>query len=322
MASMASKGPSFGADFKRFFLRGLAILLPSVLTLWIVVAAYLFLEARVAEPINAGIRRAVLWVVPRTMSDAHLPGWFVVTPEEIADYRVALEQQGTLEAKATAQLSDDSLQAIIRADALRRFWDGHGYFRFIGLVVAITLIYLAGVLLGGLLGGAFYVGLERLFMRVPLVRAIYPHVKQVVDLVLGERSTAFKRVVMVQYPSKGIWSVAFVTGTWGPGSPGLPGAPGAPPAPPRKGPTAKAGQAPAPEEEYLAVYVPSAPTPFTGFTIIVAASETVDVDISVDDAIRFLLTGGVLIPCSAAPAGAGSPAPKAIAPGPARTPGG
>lgn len=300
---MSRPGKTFGGDFRRFFLRGLAILLPSVLTLWIVVAAYLFIEGRVAEPINSGIRRAVLWVVPRTMGDSALPEWFVVTPEEIAQFRVMLEQQGTLEAKAQSRLSNAALEANIRASALRRFWDDHWYFRFIGLVVAITLIYLAGVLLGGLLGGAFYDALERLLMRVPLVRAIYPHVKQVVDLVLGERSTAFKRVVMVQYPSKGIWSVAFVTGTW---TPGLPG-------------TAKVADAAieavergAGPEECLAVYVPSTPTPFTGFTVIVPAKDTVNVDISVDDAIRFLLTGGVLIPGSApGPTGAGTP-PKTL----------
>jgi uncharacterized membrane protein len=301
---MAPARKTFGKDFKRFFLRGLAILLPSLLTLWIVVAAYLFLEARVAEPINSGIRRAVLWVVPRTMSDSRLPEWFVVTPEEISEYRAALEQQGTLAAKAESQLADWELQSTIRASALRRFWDGHWYFRFIGLVVAITLIYLAGVLLSGLLGGAIYEALERLLMRVPLVRAIYPHVKQVVDLVLGERSTAFKRVVMVQYPSKGIWSVAFVTGPWTPGLPSsvvlkqealeaVEGAEG---------------------EEFLAVYVPSTPTPFTGFTIIVRARDTADVDISVDDAIRFLLTGGVLIP-GAAPVGAATPS-KTLPAGP------
>lgn len=309
---MAPARKTFGKDFKRFFLRGLAILLPSLLTLWIVVAAYLFLEARVAEPINSGIRRAVLWAVPRTVSDARLPEWFVVTPEEIRDYRLALELQGTLEAKAQAQQTDLDLQKVIRADALRRFWDGHWYFRFIGLVVAITLIYLAGVLLSGLLGGAIYESLERLLMRVPLVRAIYPHVKQVVDLVLGERSTAFKRVVMVQYPSKGIWSVAFVTGPW---TPGLPSSAGT-----KRVVSGAVDGAVVPEatgEEYLAVYVPSTPTPFTGFTIIVPAKDTVNVDISVDDAIRFLLTGGVLIPGTAPPgAAAGAPATRALSPGP------
>ncbi len=293
---MARRRKTFGGDFKRFFLRGLAILLPSLLTLWIVVAGYLFLEGRVAQPINEGIRRAVLWVVPRTMGDSALPEWFVVTPVEIAEFRAMLEQQGTLEARAQSQLGDAALQANIRTAALRRFWEAHWYFRFIGLVVAITLIYLAGVLLGGLLGGPIYEALERLLMRVPLVRAIYPHVKQVVDLVLGERSTAFKRVVMVQYPSKGIWSVAFVTGPWTPGIPGGESAAAAGAEAVRAVDRAVPGP-----DEFVAVYVPSAPTPFTGFTIIVAAKETVDVDISVDDAIRFLLTGGVLIPGSTPP---------------------
>lgn len=263
---------TFAADFKRFFLRGLAILLPSVLTLWIVWQAYLFLDKQVAEPINSGIRRVVLLVIPEAVSDKKLPSWFVVTDDQVREYRVLLQRQSTIEAQELLQRSDARLKEELRAVKFKRFWDDHWYFRFIGLFVAVTLIYLSGRMLGGFIGRSVYARLESMLTRLPVIKQVYPHVKQVVDLVFGEKQMAFKKVVLVEYPRKGIWSVAFVT------SSGMRSA------------SELAG------EQALTVFIPSTPTPFTGFTITVKKSEAIDLAITVDEAIRFLLTGGVLIP--------------------------
>jgi uncharacterized membrane protein len=259
--------PSFWQDFKRFFYRGLGILLPSVLTLWIVVQAFLFVERQVAAPINAGIREAVLWVVPQTFDEKDLPEWFRVTPEEIAAHRASTRSR---------ELSNDMIRATIRREELQRYWDIHWYFRFIGLAVAVVLIYLAGLLLGGFFGKQIAALFEeRLLRRIPVIKQVYPHVKQVVDMIMGERSVAFKRVVLVQYPSKGLWSVGFLTGEsldW-----------------------ADAAE----HDRTLTVYVPSTPTPFTGFTVAVKANEVLEISMTVDEALRFLLTGGVLSPTAA-----------------------
>ena len=283
---------SFGADFRRFFVRGLAILLPSVLTLWIVWQAYLFLERQVAEPINRGIRQGVLWVIPRTVSPKNLPDWFVVTDEEVREYRALLRQQATPEAQAKFKRSDAFLREELQAITFKQYWDSHWYFRFIGLVVAITLIYLAGRTLGGFLGRTAYARLERLMTRIPVFKQVYPHVKQVVDLIFGEKQMAFKKVVVVEYPRKGIWTIGFVT------SSGM------------RSVGAAAG------EPVLTVFIPSTPTPFTGFTITVAKSDALDIGLTVDEALRFVLTGGVLVPSKQSPepvdtidegAGPGSP---------------
>ncbi len=283
---MAKERPTFGSDFKRFFLRGLAVLLPSVLTLWLLVQAYLFVEAQVADPINRALRQGVLWVIPRAVPEQNLPAWFKVTDEEVRQFRGALEAQATPAARALAARPDSELRAVVRAEELRRFWDAHWYFRFIGLVVAIVLIYLAGLLLGGLIGRSLYEQVERFLTRIPVFKQVYPHVKQLVDLVLGERSMAFKKVVFIEYPRKGIWTLAFVTGA------GL------------RGGSEMAGG------EVITVFVPSTPTPFTGFTITVRRDEALDAPITIDEAIRFILTGGVL---SAGPQlegrGAGPPPP-------------
>jgi uncharacterized membrane protein len=264
--------PTFAADFKRFFLRGLAILLPSVLTLWIVWQAYLFLDRQVAEPINSGIRRVVLWSVPQTFSDNKLPSWFVVTDQDVTKYRILLQRQGTLEAQGLLELPDATLKEEYRAVKFKRFWDAHWYFRFIGLFVAVTLIYLAGRMLGGFIGRTVYSRLEKMLTRIPVIKQVYPHVKQVVEMIFGEKQIAFKKVVLVEYPRKGIWTLGFVSSSGMRSAADLAG------------------------EPTLTVFIPSTPTPFTGFTITVPRSEVFDVAITVDEALRFLLTGGVLVP--------------------------
>ncbi len=268
----APEKPTFAADFKRFFLRGLAILLPSVLTLWIVWQAYLFLDRQVAEPINSGIRRVVLWGVPQTLNDNKLPSWFVVTDQDVTKYRILLQRQGTLEAQGMLELPDATLKEEYRAVKFKRFWDAHWYFRFIGLFVAVTLIYLAGRMLGGFIGRSVYARLEKMLTRIPVIKQVYPHVKQVVEMIFGESQIAFKKVVLVEYPRKGIWTIGFVT------SSGM------------------RSVADAAGETALTVFIPSTPTPFTGFTISVPRSEAIDLAITVDEALRFVLTGGVLVP--------------------------
>ncbi|MGE3109283.1 MAG: DUF502 domain-containing protein [Phycisphaerales bacterium] len=268
---MARQPTTFTSDFRRFFVRGLAVLLPSVLTLWIVWQAYLFLDRQVAEPINRGIRASVLWGFPH-VSEKSLPSWFAVTPEEVTQYRQSLERSGPADALIATKRDDAQLKEEIRATKFKRYWDEHWYFRFIGLFVAVILIYLAGRILGGLIGRKIYRQFEVFMTRIPVFKQVYPHVKQVVDMIFGEQQIAFKRVVLVEYPRKGIWTIGFVT------SEGM------------KVVKEQAGEA------AVTIFIPSTPTPFTGFTISVPASSAVEMPISVDEALRFVLTGGVLVP--------------------------
>jgi len=268
---MPAERHTFWTDFKRFFFRGLAILLPSVLTIWIVVQLYLFVDAQVAAPINSGIRSVVLQVAPR-LPDSLQPEWFVVTDKELAEFRASILQAGTAEARSLARATDAEVRGEVRRQALDAFWQRHWYLQFVGLFVAIILFYLAGLIFGGIFGRAIYQSLERVITRIPIIKQVYPHVKQVVELILGEKQMAFSRVVLVQYPRQGIWTLAFVTNS------GM-----------RAINVAAAG-------DTLTLFIPSTPTPFTGFTITVHRDSVIDVPISIDEAIRFVLTGGVLIP--------------------------
>lgn len=259
--------PRRTGNFRRFFLRGLTVLLPSVLTLWLLWSAFIFVFNRVAEPINVGLRTVVIRAMPTVIHPDIQPEWYRVTDEEVAAHRAA---QGLTAARGP---DDATLRSVIRRAELERVWRSHWYLQAAGLVVAITLIYLAGFLLGGFLGRKLYTSLERVISRIPGFKQVYPHVKQLVDLVLGDKPMAFNKVVMIQFPKRGTWAMGFVTGK------------------PMRGMAKAAG-----EGEFVTVFVPTTPTPFTGFTLTVAAKDAVEVQISIDEAIRYLITGGVLVP--------------------------
>jgi uncharacterized membrane protein len=263
---MRSRKKTFRADFRQFFVRGLAVLLPSVLTLWILWQAFAFVFKNVAEPLNAGIRAAVVAVTPLVVPERRLPAWFGVTDEEVTEHRA------TLPTSALRNRPEETLRAEVRRAKFRAYWEEHWYLSATGLIVAIVAIYLAGVLLGGLIGRRIYSRLERFIARIPGFKQVYPHVKQLVDMVMGDKPLAFKRCVLVQYPRKGIWTLGFVTGSA------------------MRSISEEAGG------ECLSVFIPSTPTPFTGFTITVPAADLVDIPISMDEAVRFVLTGGVLVP--------------------------
>lgn len=230
---------TFSSDFKRFFLRGLVVLLPSVLTLWIVVKAYQFVYNNIADPVNRWIRLGLIQLA--------------------GVWRPAREWFGP---------SDRAV-----SDNVRQWWaDHHLVLDFVGLIVAIIAVYVCGRLLGGFVGRQMYRGMERFVTALPVFKQVYPYVKQVVDFLFSdERQLKFNRVVVVEYPRKGVWSVGFLTGKT------------------MKSIATQAGDA-------VTVFIPSSPTPFTGYTLTIPRSEVLELPISVEEAIRFAVTGGVLIP--------------------------
>lgn len=285
---------TFMADFKRFFGRGLGILLPSVLTLWILYQLLVFLNNNIGEPINRGVRIAIIEVYPRLVAEDELPPWFRVTAEEVGGARQAKLIRGI------GDMTDERVRDLLRREKFRDSWRKHWYLEATGLVIAIVVIYFAGRFLGGYLGRQVYDRLERLLARVPGFKQVYPHVKQVVQMVLGDTPIAFNRVVMVQYPREGIWTIGLVTG------PSL-----------RRISQETGGPV-------VTVFIPTSPTPFTGFAINLPVGEVIDLPMSVEEALRFFVTGGVLVPdrlANSAPVGTsgmGVPGGGAVAEGPGR----
>ena len=260
---------------RTFFLRGLAVLLPSVLTLWLLVQAYRFIDSSIAAPINEGIRWAVVQI---DRQQRILPERFDPTPSEVFAEIAAT-------AATRHPLDEGQATQLLREREFANWWRSTWYLNLVGLLVAVVAVWLAGRLVGGFLGRQIHRRLEGLLTSVPLVKHIYPHVKQVVDFLLSDdKPIKFNRVIAIEYPRKGIWSIGLVTGE------GM------------KSMRSASGDA-------ITVFIPSSPTPFTGYTITVPKAEAIELDLSIDEALRFVVTAGVLAPAREAPATASLPSP-------------
>ena len=230
---------SFGVDFKHFFLRGLAALLPTLITLSLIWYVLNFLWESMGQ--------YLIWVIKYSWQQASAAG-----------------------------LADPTNGTYIRV----WFEDRPLYTRFVGVLLAVVLIYAVGLLIGNLIGRTFYRVAEALVMRIPIVRAIYPAVKQVTDFLLADKSQASdqfagSKVVAVKPHASDIWSIALVTG---PGLPALSRAAG---------------------EEMVTVFMPSSPTAFSGYVIMVPRSGVVELPLTVEEAMRLLVSGGVIMPNAA-----------------------
>ncbi len=258
-------------NFRRFFLRGLAVVLPATLTLWVLVQAYLWVDRSIAQPINAGVR--TLLVESFTYWNG-LTETFGITPDSST---MALARE-TLHLAPDDSSSDTTIIHDYYVGLTQSWWTDYPPLRLIGLVVAAIGVYLAGRLVGGLVGRAVYRWLERLITSLPVVKKIYSWIKQVVDFLFrrqdDERAMKFSRVVAVQYPRKGVWSVGFQTGVA------------------MLSMQEKAGAS------AITIFIPSSPAPFTGYTITVPKEDTIDLPLTVEEAIGFTISGGVLRPPS------------------------
>ncbi len=140
------------------------------------------------------------------------------------------------------------------------------------LSLFILVLYLLGKFMAAGIGGFFWTLFEGGVHRVPVVRNVYSSVKQVSGFLLNERDMRVSRVVAVEYPRKGIWQLGFVTGE------GIADI------------EAIAG------EECLSVLVCTSPMPMAGFTVNIRRSEVIDLNLTIDQAIQFIVSCGVVVP--------------------------
>ena len=299
-----------GSGFRQFFLRGLGIVLPTVLTIWILTFAYRFLSQNIAEPINQGLRWAVVqtgWPLPEAKDYAAAEDG--LTSAKRAEWGELVKQHRQRHGNAWSQALQDQyyqefLAPYARRAALERHWVSIRIGTWVvldllGLILAIIAIYLLGRLLGGYIGGQFVRRGEMLINRVPLIRNVYPAVKQVTEFIFPAEKldkAAFSRVVAVQYPRQGIWSLGLMTGD-----------------------TMSAIQNAA-GADCVTIFIPSSPTPFTGYVITVPREDTIDIPVSIEDAIKFVVSLGVVIPPAQKIVTPGGPGAAAALPPAAMTP--
>ncbi len=227
---------SVATSVKRYFLRGLAVLLPTILTLWILAWGYGLLQEHVSVHVNRGLVKALVWFHgDRGMSE-----------EALAQYQAALEAIFVQGFAGSA----------------------------VGLLIALVAIFLFGAFLASFVGRVLWRMMESLIMSAPLLRRIYPHVKQVTDFVLTpeQKKKSFLHVVAVEYPRKGLWSLGFVTGT---------------------GLREITGRV---RKELLTVLVPKSPALVSGYVITVPKEDAIFLDMTVEEAFRFLVSAGVILP--------------------------
>ena len=221
----------FWANFRHFFFRGLAAVLPSLLTLVLIINGYKFISKYVGGYVN--------WALIRIVAAAQLLIFGGPFNDRVAD--------------------------------LMGFWD-KWHLHIGGFLIAIVLIYFVGIFLASFVGRWIWRVIEAFLKRTPLLGQIYPPVKQVTDFFLSDKRLQFSQVVAVEYPRRGIWALGLLT-----------------------------GQAPKAINDRLgdgmvSIFIPSSPTPLTGYVVCTKRSEIVELSMSIDDAFKFIISGGVLKP--------------------------
>ena len=142
----------------------------------------------------------------------------------------------------------------------------------LGVILALMVLLVTGVLAANFLGRQVVALWEAILNRIPLVNSMYSGIKQLLETFLSHDSRSFRKVLLVEYPSKGLWTLAFLAGD----------------------PVGEIQQKTA--SEVLTIYVPTAPNPTSGYVIFVAKDEAVELDMSVEDAMRMIVSLGMVVP--------------------------
>lgn len=252
--------------FRRAVLRGLAILMPPLLTIALFIWAWSVIETSVLHPVES-LTSDLIAVSTRKVSEARPVG-----VETVVDGEKTITDSAA--SRVYTKRSDGSWVGYYTDEHIRETHLQRRYILPLFFSVFLLVSYMLGKFVAAGIGRMLVNSLELLIQRLPLISNVYGSVKQVTDFVLTEREIEFNRVVAVEYPRKGIWSVGFVTGE------------------------SMADIRAAANEPVLSVLMPTSPMPVTGFTITVMKSEAVDLNITVDQAIQFIVSCGVVVPKS------------------------
>lgn len=294
-------GAWFSESFKPFqsaVLRGLAVLLPPLLTILLFVWAWNTIDQSIIRPAESLSARYIVWRIADIRDNAEIQkgltdpngsfvsqkidGTDVVLTEDKAPFVKVGRQWIPANVVATV---DETPGETSPMDA-RQYYLRYAELTYlerrvvipIVLVIFLGTMYLFGKLLAAGVGRIFWRSFESVIDRLPIIRNVYSSVKQVTDFAFSENSIGeadgpqFNRVVALEYPRKGIWSIGFVTGE------------------------SLISLHAAGGEPMLSVLMPTSPMPATGFTISIPKSQTIELDLTIDQAIQFCVSCGVVVP--------------------------
>lgn len=258
------RGHNLVKNIRDYFFRGIAALLPTILTIWLFVQCYKFVQTNISLEINRGIVRILV------LSTESYP---YPTDEEIRLYAVSKDESLRMDEKALGEaVLEKKYIDGARINKAEKYWV-YGGGQIAGFLAAILGVIFFGALLASVLGRAIWRRLERFLLALPLIKKVYPYIKQITDFFLTQNKLQFTRVAAVQYPRQGIWTIALVTGE-----------------------SLKSLAKQSPDRKLVTLFIPSSPTPFTGYVITVPADEIVSVDMTIEEALRFIISGGVITP--------------------------
>ena len=210
---------------RNIFVNGLIILLPTLITLFLLLLAFRFINNNIAQPL----------------------GYIIISIIDLTTLKIPKEPLWTA---------------------------------LFGIPVTIIIIYLVGYFTASFIGKKLFKSIEIWIMTsFPIIKEVYPYARQFIDtFISSEKKTEFKSVVAVEFPHPGIYATGFVTAD------GL------------KDLREHTGQ------KIITVFVPTSPAPFTGFTLFVPEDKVIHLNMTIDEAIRIIMSGGVLTPPHQQPA--------------------
>ena len=141
-----------------------------------------------------------------------------------------------------------------------------------GVVLTLLIILTTGLLAANFIGQRLVSWWEKLLARIPVVNSIYNSVKQVSDTLFSSSGNAFRKALLIQYPREGSWTIAFLTGKPG-------------------GDVANHLK-----DDYVSVYVPTTPNPTSGFFLMLPKRDVIELDMTVDEALKYIISMGVVAP--------------------------
>ena len=195
--------------FKRYFLTGLLVWVPLVITFWVL--------SLIIDTLDQSLRLLPNAVHPKNMLGFALPG--------------------------------------------------------VGALLTLAMIFLTGLLATNFIGQKLVDWWDKLLSRIPVVNSLYKAIKQVSDTLLAPNGNAFRKALLIEYPRRDAWTIAFLTG----------GPPGGDIGNHLRG-------------EFVSVYVPTTPNPTSGFFLMLPRADVVELDMSVDEALKYIISMGVVAP--------------------------
>ena len=270
-----SKSHSAKHAFRAAVFRGLGVLLPPLLTVLILIWVVNTVKFYVLQPVSQATRDGLVWLVADVRDKLpeaepggkknpgieyhQLAGGYYV-PEYV--FQRVSKADGP---KAESNTGEEIYRRYVELEYLKPFFAIPLF-----LAIFILLLYLLGKFIAIGVGGYFANVIESGIRRLPVVRNVYSAAKQISDFLFSEREFEFTRIVAVEHPRKGIWSVGFVTGE------GL------------REVRESVG------DPLVTVLIPYSPLPITGCTIIVRKSDCIDLDITFDQACEYIVSCGVV----------------------------